>query len=64
MPAPGDFTVTVAGSSCNVASGGVAISGRAVTLTLELEVAVGESVAVSYTPGTNRDEADPRRGGS
>ena len=51
VPAAGDFTVTVAGSSQNVSS--VAVAGSAVTLTLASAVTAGQTVSVSYTKGTN-----------
>ena len=65
IPAPGQFDVQVAGSRVNVASGGVSISGTAVTLTLESAVTAGQTVTVAYTkPATgnklqaaNGDEA-------
>ena len=54
VPAPGDFHVTVAGSRRNVASGGVAIAGAKVTLTLASAVSYGETVLVRYTkPSSN-----------
>ena len=59
-PAPGDFHVTVGSARRNVASGGVSISGKVVTLTLASAVIVGETVTVRYTkPATNplRDAA-------
>lgn len=52
VPAPGDFAVTVADSGRSVASGGVAISGKRVTLTLSSAVTVGQTVTVSYTKPT------------
>ncbi|MDE2988926.1 MAG: SwmB domain-containing protein [Chloroflexota bacterium] len=64
-PAHGDFTVTVNGARRNVSSGGVAVSGSTVTLTLESAVASTDLVTVSYTkPATNplqgsdNDDAD------
>ena len=52
VPAPGDFHVTAGGARRHVASGGVAIDGATVTLTLESAVAYGErAVRVGYTPG-------------
>ena len=54
VPPPGSFAVTVAGSSRSVASGGVAISGADVRLTLSPSaVGSNEAVRVQYTPGTN-----------
>ena len=63
LPATGDFTVTVAGSSRSVSS--VAISGATVTLTLSSAVTAGQAVTVSYTAGTNpiQDAAGQRGGG-
>ncbi|WP_419930307.1 SwmB domain-containing protein [Candidatus Poriferisocius sp.] len=57
VPAPGDFTVTVTASdgtssSRSVASGGVAISGKKVTLTLSSAVTFGQTVTVGYTKPT------------
>jgi len=49
VPAPGDFHVTVEGVRRNVASGGVAISGKTVTLTLASAVSPGDMVRVRYT---------------
>ena len=59
VPAHGDFYVTVAGARRNVAAGGVAIDGAAVTLTLASAVARGEEVRLRYSKGANplRDEA-------
>ena len=56
-PAPGAFAVTAAGSAVTVSS--VDVRGSAVTLTLASEVAAGQTVTVSYAPGTNpiQDEA-------
>ena len=52
VPAPGAFAVTVSGAARAVS--GVAVSGRAVTLTLTSEVAAGQTVTVSYTaPAVN-----------
>ena len=51
-PAPGDFHVTANGARRNVASGGVAISGRTVTLTLASEVLDTDTVKVRYTRPT------------
>ena len=50
-PVPGDFSVTVASASRSVSD--VSISGSAVVLTLANAVTPGETVTVSYTPGTN-----------
>ena len=53
-PAHGDFHVTVGTARRNVASGGVAISGQTVTLTLESAVTDTDTVKVRYTkPTTN-----------
>ncbi|WP_419932893.1 SwmB domain-containing protein [Candidatus Poriferisodalis sp.] len=52
VPAPGDFHVTVAGNRRNVASGGVAIANKKVTLTLASAVTVGQTVHVRYTKPT------------
>ena len=57
MPAPGAFRVTVNGTRRNVASGGVAIDGATVTLTLASAVARGNTVTVGYT----RPSANPLR---
>ena len=57
VPAPGDFHVTVGGSRRNVASGGVAIAGAAVTLTLESAAVAADTVKVRYT----RPSANPLR---
>ncbi len=52
VPAPGDFAVTVAGSSVTVSD--VSISGKKVTLTLATAAAFGDEAAISYTvPGSN-----------
>ena len=51
-PSPSAFTVTVNNARRNVASGGVAISGSTVTLTLASAVSAGETVTVSYTKPT------------
>ena len=54
VPAPGDFHVTVGGSRRNVASGGVAIAGATVTLTLESAASAADTVKVRYAkPATN-----------
>ena len=50
-PEPGDFTMNVESAGRSVSR--VAVSGRAVTLTLASAVAHGETVRVSYSPGTN-----------
>ena len=50
-PAPGDFTVTVAGRRVTVS--GVAVSGRTVTLTLSSTVLFGQAVTLGYTAGAN-----------
>ncbi len=50
LPLPGDFSIPVpAGQSVSA----VAITGSAVTLTLSPGVANGDTVAVTYNPGTN-----------
>ena len=51
-PAAADFAVTVAGSALPVS--GVNVSGATVTLTLASPVNHAETVAVGYTPGTNK----------
>ena len=54
VPAPGDFHVTVGTARRNVAAGGVAIDGAAVTLTLASAVLHGDTVKVRYTkPAAN-----------
>ena len=58
VPAPGDFYVTVNGARRNVASGGVAISGKTVTLTLASAVTSTDTVKVRYT----RPSAMPLQG--
>ena len=50
-PAPGDFSVSVAGSARDVSS--VSVSGASVTLTLASAAREGQTVTVGYTPGTN-----------
>ena len=50
-PAAGDFTVSAGGSGVSVS--GVAVHLDAVVLTLGSSVAAGQSVTVTYTPGTN-----------
>ena len=60
-PAPADFYVTVGSSRRDVASGGVAIAGAVVTLTLSSAVGDGDAVKVRYTKPANnplQDEAD------
>ncbi len=60
VPAGSAFTVKVAGSAVNLASSNpVAVSGRAVTLTLASAVTAGQAVTVSYAKGTSpiRDSA-------
>ena len=52
VPAPGDFTVSMAGVVRAVAEGGVSIADKTVTLTLALGVAAGRGVTVSYGAGT------------
>ena len=55
MPAPSAFYVTVNDARRNVASGGVAISGETVTLTLASAVEADDTVTVRYTrPSANR----------
>ena len=51
MPDPGDFSVTAGGTSRTVSA--VSIDGDTVTLELATAVVYGETVTVSYTPGTN-----------
>ncbi len=54
LPAPAAFTVTVDGTGRNVASGGVAIANKKVTLTLASAVTLGQEVKVRYTkPASN-----------
>ena len=50
VPAPGDFAVIVDGAAAAVSA--VAVSGRAVTLTLASAAPIGGKVTVSYTAGT------------
>ena len=50
-PASGDFAVQVDGSGRSVT--GVAVSGSEVTLTLDSAVTSGQTVTLTYTPGTN-----------
>ncbi len=52
VPAPGAFTVKVAGVRRNVVSGGVALDGAKVRLTLETAVAHGEAVTFAYAEPT------------
>ena len=50
VPAPAQFTVSVAGSGTRaVAAGGVAVDGKAVTLALAGAVAAADTVSVRYT---------------
>ena len=49
VPSHGAFRVTVNDARRNVASGGVAVSGQTVTLTLASAVAEGDTVKVRYT---------------
>ena len=53
VPARGDFHVTVGSARRNVASGGVAIDGATVTLTLASAVSEDDSVKLRYTSGAN-----------
>ena len=54
VPAPGDFFVTVEGSRRDVATNGVSVSGKTVTLTLASAVTPDDVVQVRYTqPGSN-----------
>ena len=57
-PAPGAFRVTVNNARRNVASGGVAIAGKTVTLTLASAVATDDTVRVRYT----KPSSNPLRG--
>ena len=54
VPAPGAFHVTVNNARRNVASGGVAISGATVTLTLASAVTRSDTVKVRYTKPSAR----------
>ena len=56
-PAPSDFEILVNSGVRPVAA--VVVSGSAVTLTLESSLTIGQTVTVTYTPGSNaiRDEA-------
>ena len=58
LPAPGAFRVTVNGARRSVATGGVAISGATVKLTLTSAVSKDDTVRVSYT----KPSANPLRG--
>ena len=58
LPAPGTFHVTVNGARRNVASGGVAISGATVTLTLASAVIASDTVKVRYTKPSNNPLRD------
>ena len=51
-PAPGAFEVTVDGGT-PAAPSSVGVSGKTVTLTLATAVTSGQTVTVSYTPGSN-----------
>ncbi len=51
IPANGDFAVTVEGTARNVAA--VGVNGSAVTLTLASAAILGETVRLTYTPGTH-----------
>ena len=53
-PAPGAFHVTVNGARRDVASGGVAISGKTVTLALASAVVNSDTVKVRYTKPSTR----------
>ena len=57
LPATGDIAVTVDSEARSVTT--VAVSGREVTLTLASTVTMGQTVVMSYTPGTHpiRDQA-------
>ncbi len=55
VPSPGAFRVTVNNARRNVATGGVAIAGKTVTLTLASAVVTDDTVKVRYTkPSANR----------
>ena len=58
-PAPSAFTVTVNNARRSVAAGGVAVSGRNVTLTLTSAAAYADTVTVRYT----KPSANPLKGG-
>ena len=58
VPSPGAFRVTVNNARRNMASGGVAVSGQTVRLTLASPVAHGDTVKVRYT----RPSARPLQG--
>ncbi len=61
-PAPGAFYVTVNNARRNVASGGVAISGATVTLTLASAVTHSDTVKVRYLkPSSNPLQNSPNR---
>ena len=51
-PAPGAYSVTVAGG-VGPAVSNVSVSGRTVTLTLATAVAAGPAVTLTYSPGSN-----------
>ena len=51
-PAPGAYSVTVAGGA-DPAVSDVSVSGRTVTLTLAAAVTAGQAVTLTYTPGSN-----------
>ena len=59
VPAPGDFNVTVGGARRNVASGGVAINGATVTLTLASAVTSTDTVTLAYTQPSANPLQDP-----
>jgi len=58
VPSHGAFRVTVNDARRNVASGGVAVSGKTVTLTLASAVSAGDTVKVRYT----KPSRNPLRG--